>query len=143
MHGSNFTIFPPERMQAEFPWVIWAIGWLAFLKAFIWLAYEPVQPENILQLVAVKNLINIIPLVAFGVGVWNRRKWAILGIIVVAIGNLLFFFLNSQTLKAVVVHSEVQLYAIVLSGITLLCNGPLGDILILCAGPSMLKHAKQ
>ena len=130
-------------MESEFPWVIWAIGWLALLKAFIWLAYEPVQPENILQLVAIKNLINIIPLIIFGIGIWNLKKWAILGLLIVAIGNLLFFILNSQTLKAVVVHSEVHLYSIILSGVTLLCNGPLGDVLILCAAPSMLKQAKK
>lgn len=143
MSFGDLRIFPPERMETEFPWVIWAIGWLALLKAFVWLAYEPVQPENILQLVAIKNLFNIIPLIIFGIGVWNRRRWAMLGILIVAIGNLLFFIVNSQTLKAVMVHSEVQLYSIILSGITLVFNGPVGDFLILCAAPSMLKQAKK
>ena len=67
MSVSDFRIFPPERMEIEFPWVIWAIGWLALLKAFIWLAYEPVEPQNILQLMAYKNLLNILPLVVFGI----------------------------------------------------------------------------
>jgi hypothetical protein len=130
-------------METDFPWVIWAVGWLAFLKAFIWMAYEPVEPENILQLLAIKNLLSIVPLVIFGVGVWNFRKWAIWGILIVAIGNLIFFIVNPQTLNAVVVHSEVGLYTMILSSVTLLCAGPVGDFLILCAAPSMLKHAKQ
>jgi len=130
-------------METEFPWVIWAVGWLALLKAFIWLAYEPVQPQNVLQLMATKNLLSIIPLVIFGIGVWNLRKWAIWGILIVAIGNLIFFIVNPQTLNVVMVYSEVRLYTMILSSVTLLCNGPVGDFLILCAAPSMLKHAKQ
>lgn len=143
MSVSDFRIFPPERMEIEFPWVIWAIGWLALLKAFIWLAYEPVEPQIILQLVAYKNLLNILPLVVFGIGIWNLRKWAVWGILIVAIANLIFFIVNPATLNAVMVHSEVRLYTMILSSITLLCNGPVGDILILCAAPSMLKHVKQ
>ena len=139
----DFKIFPPERMETEFPWVIWAIGWLALLKAFSWLAYEPVEPQNILQLLAYKNLLNILPLVVFGIGIWNLRKWAVWGILAVAIANLIFFIVNPATLDAVLVHSEVRLYTMILSSITLLCNGPIGDILILCAAPGMLKYVKQ
>jgi len=130
-------------METEFPWIIWAVGWLALLKAFIWLAYEPVEPANVLQLVAYKNLLNIIPLIIFGIGVWNQRKWAVLGILLVAIGNLIFFIVYPQTLNAVMVQSEVRLYTMILSSVTLLCNGPVGDFLILCAVPGMLKHTKQ
>ena len=143
MSISDFRIFPPERMEAEFPWIIWAVGWLALLKAFIWMAYEPTEPVNALQLLAYKNLLNIIPLVVFSIGVWNLRKWAVLGILLVAVGNLIFFIVNPHTLTAVMVHSEVRLYTAILSSVTLLCNGPVGDILILCAGPVMLRHAKK
>jgi len=141
--NSDFRIFPPERLEPEFPWLIWAVGWLALLKAFIWLAYEPVAAENVLQLMAYRNLLNIIPLVVFGIGVWNFKKWAIWGILIVATGNLIFFIVNPQTLNAVIVYSEVRLYTMLLSSVTLLCNGPVGDFLILCAAPGMLKYAKQ
>jgi len=139
---SNFRVFPPERMDIEFPWIIWAVGWLAFLKAFLWLAYEPVQPDDVLKLMGIKNLLDIVPLMIFGAGIWNLRKWAVWGILIVAIGNLIFFIVNAQVLNAVVVNSEVYLYSIILSFLTLLCNGPLGDVLILCATPLMLKYTK-
>lgn len=139
----EFRFFPPERMETGFPWIIWAVGWLALLKAFIWLAYDPVEADNVLQLLAYKNILNIIPLVIFGIGVWNLRKWAVLGILLVAVGNLIFFIVNPQTLNAVMVHSEVRLYTMILSSVTLLCNGPLGDLFILCAVPGMFKHAKR
>jgi hypothetical protein len=129
-------------MDVQFPWIIWAVGWLAFLKAFLWLAYEPAQPAPILQLIGTKNLINIVPLVVFGAGIWNLRRWAVWGILVVALGNLIFFFVNPQALSAVVVYSEVYFYTVILSAVTLLCNGPLGDFLILCAVPVMLKYVR-
>jgi hypothetical protein len=130
-------------MDSEFPWMIWAVGWLALLKAFSWLAYEPVEPGNVLQLMAYKHLLGIIPLVIFGIGVWNLRKWAVVGILLVAVCNLIFFIVNPQTLNAVIVQSEVRLYTMILSAITLICNGPLGDVFILCAAPGMFKHTKQ
>ena len=138
----QFSVFPTERMNSDYPWTIWAAGWLAIFKAFLWLAYEPVQAESVLRLLGIKFLLNTIPLVIFAIGIWNLRKWAAWGLIAVSVANLVFFLVNPQTLNAVLVESEVQIYAIVLSFITLLCNGPLGDIFILCAAPSMLKHAK-
>ena len=130
-------------METEFPWMMWAVGWLALLKAFSWLAYEPVEPANVLQLMAYKYSLGVIPLVIFGIGVWNLRKWAVVGILLVAVGNLIFFIVNPQTLSAVVVQSDVGLYTMILSAITLICNGPVGDLLILCAGPGMFKYTKQ
>ena len=139
----QFRVFPPERMDTEFPWTIWAVGWLAIFKAFLWLAYEPVQPEPaVLRILGAKLLLGTIPLVVFAIGVWNLKKWAVWGLIAIAAANLLFFIVNPQTLNAVLVESEVRLYSIILSFITLLCNGPLGDLLILCVAPNMLKHTK-
>jgi hypothetical protein len=139
---SQVKIFPSERMDPEYPWTIWAVGWLAIFKAFLWLAYEPVQDASILRLLGTKFLLNTIPLVILAIGVWNRKKWAVWGLIALSVVNLIFFIVNPQTLNAVLVVSEVRIYSIILSFLTLLCNGPLGDILILCATASMLKHVK-
>ena len=143
MSIGRFRLFPSERMDSEYPWTIWAVGWLAIFKAFLWLAYEPVQAESVLSLMGGKFLLNVIPLVICAVGVWNLRRWAVWGLIAIAAGNLIFFVVNPQTLNAVLVTSEVRVYSIILSFITLLCNGPLGDFIILCAAPSMLKHVKE
>ena len=140
---SHFRVFPSERMDPEYPWTIWAAGWLAIFKAFLWLAYEPAQAESVLRLLGAKFLLNIIPLIILAIGVWNLKKWAAWGLIAISVANLIFFIVNPQTLNAVLVVSEVRIYSIILSVITLLCNGPLGDIFILCIAPSMLKHAKN
>ena len=141
MAMGTFRFFPPERMDKEFPWPIWAVGWLALFKAFLWLSYEPVQPESVLTLIGTKYLLNMIPMAIFAIGVWNLRKWAMWGLIVLSLANLLFFIIYPQSLSAVLVESEVYIYSIILSFITLLCNGPIGDIFILVASPVMLKHA--
>ncbi len=143
MSIGEFRVFPSERMDGEFPWTIWAVGWLAFFKAFLWLAYEPVQAESVLRLLGGKFLLNVIPLAICAIGLWNLRKWAVWVLIALAAGNLVFFIANPQTLSAVLVTSEVRIYSVILSFITLLCNGPLGDLFILCAAPNMLKHAKS
>ena len=139
---SQVKVFPSERMDPEYPWTIWAVGWLAIFKAFLWLAYEPVQDESVLRLLGAKFLLNTIPLVILAIGVWNRKKWAVWGLIALSVANLIFFIVNPQTLNAVLVISEVRIYSIILSFLPLLCNGPLGDIFILCAAASMLKHVK-
>ena len=130
-------------MDKEFPWPIWAVGWLALFKAFLWLSYEPVQPESLLTLIGTKYLLNMIPMAIFAIGVWNLRKWAKWGLIILSLANLLFFIIYPQSLSAVLVESEVYIYSIILSFITLLCNGPIGDIFILLASPVMLKHANK
>jgi hypothetical protein len=130
-------------MYREFPWPIWAVGWLALFKAFLWLSYEPVQSGSLLTLLGIKYLLNMIPMAIFAIGVWNLRKWAMWGLIILSAANSLFFIIYPQSLNAVLVESEVYIYSIILSFITLLCNGPLGDIFILLVSPIMLKHARK
>ena len=143
MAMGTFRFFPPDRMDKEFPWPIWAVGWLALFKAFLWLSYEPVQPESLLTLIGTKYLLNMIPMAIFAIGVWNLRKWAMWGLIILSLANLLFFIVYPQSLSAVLVESEVYIYSIILSFITLLCNGPMGDIFILLASPVMLKYGNK
>ena len=143
MSHAAIRIFPPERLSPEYPWTAWALGWLAFFKAFLWLAWEPVQPEAVLGLLAYKFTFAMVPLLVFGVGVWNLRKWALWGLIIVAAADLVFFAVYHQTLKAVVVDSEVYIYTLVLSVVTLLCNGPLGDLFTLATAPGLLKQVRK
>jgi hypothetical protein len=130
-------------MDRDFPWPIWAVGWLALFKAFLWLSYEPVQPESVLTLLGTKYLLNMVPMAIFAIGMWNLKKWAMWGLIILSAANLIFFVIYPQSLNAILIESEVHIYSIILSFITLLCNGPLGDIFILLATPLMLKHARK
>jgi hypothetical protein len=85
----------------------------------------------------------MIPMAIFAFGVWNLRKWAMWGLIILSAANILFFIIYPQSLNAVLVESEVYIYSIILSFITLLCNGPIGDILILLSSPVLRKHANK
>ena len=143
MQKSKFQVFPLERMSTEFPWQIWAVGWLCIFKGIIWLAYEPNLPGNLLHLFGTKYLLQMLPLIIFGVGIWNRRKWAIWGAAVICAINLILFLFTPDAFSATMVKSEVAIWSVLLSGVTMLCNGPAGDLLVLLATPLLLKHTKK
>jgi hypothetical protein len=140
---SEFRIFPPERMSADFPWQIWAIGWLCIFKGVIWLAYEPSMSDKMLSLFGFKYTLQMVPLIIFGIGIWNRRKWAVWGAVIISAVNLIFIFVTPLAYSSMVVKSEVPIWSVLLSIVTMLCNGPLGDLLILLATPLLLKSVKK
>lgn len=138
----KFRVFPSERMDVNFPWQIWAVGWLCIFKGIIWLAYEPNLSGNLLSFFGAKYLLGILPFIIFGIGIWNMRKWAVWGAVVVCVIDLAVFLFTPQALGAILVKSEVMVWSVLLSGVTLLCNGPVGDLLVLIAAPTLLKHSK-
>ena len=76
------------------------------------------------------------------IGIWNHKRWAVWGLIIVAVANLIFFVVYPETLKSVIINSEVRLYSVILSAIAWLFNGPLGDVLILFLSPVLFKHTR-
>ena len=143
MEKSEFRIFPPQRMSADFPWQIWAIGWLCIFKGIIWLAYEPSMSDTMLSLFGFKYILQMVPLIIFGIGIWNRRRWAVWGAVIISAINLIFIFVTPMAYNSMVVKSEVPIWSVLLSIVTMLCNGPLGDLLILLATPLLLKSIKK
>ena len=111
----RLKLFPAERMHTDFPWVLWAVGWLAVIKAFLWLAYEPALPHTLLRVLGFKLLLAAGPLVVCGVGLWNRRRWAVWGVAALAAVNLLFLWLYPRSVQAYLVDSEVPALSVALS----------------------------
>jgi hypothetical protein len=85
---------------------------------------------------AAKFLIMMIPFLVTGIGVWNLRKWAVWGLMVTSVLDLLFFVVFPDAARIIAGKSFIGLAVVLLAGV-----GPLGDVLILAATPSMLKHA--
>jgi hypothetical protein len=135
----EFGVFPTERMNEDFAWQVWLVGWLAIFKAFVWLAYEPNLSPMIQKLLGYKYTLGMVPLTVLGIGVWNQRRWAVWGIVLVAAANIVFFAFNLQVLNSFLVHSEVLIYSVLLSAIVLICNGPIGDLFILMLSPMLLR----
>lgn len=129
-------------MHEDFPWQMWAVGWLAIFKAIIWFAYDPNLPDSTLRLLAYKYTLSMLPLIICGIGVWNLRRWAVWGIIAIAIASLAFLLINPQTFSGSLIKSEVQMYSVVLTAVVMVGNGPVGDVFILIAAPAMLKITK-
>ncbi|MDY6790771.1 MAG: hypothetical protein SWH54_05830 [Thermodesulfobacteriota bacterium] len=132
----SFVILPDWRMYTDFPWQIWAVGWLAIFKAVIWLSTSPNCPDPMIKLLTIKFLICMVPLLILGIGVWNLRKWAVWGIILLCIADVAFFVIF-QNASGCIMGNSFWLLAITL----LLFNGPLGSMLILITTPYLLKHS--
>ena len=138
----QLKLLPAERMNVDYPWSLWAIGWLAIFKAVLWLAYEPVLPEAILRLVGWKYLLGALPMLICGVALWRRRRWAAWGLVVLAAADLVLIVVVPPTLQAYLVDSEVMIFSILLSAVVLVCGGPVGDVLILCGVPAMFRNTR-
>jgi len=132
----SFVILPAWRMYKDFPWQIWAVGWLAIFKAVIWLSTSPNCPDPMIKLLTIKFLICMVPFIILGIGVWNLRKWAVWGIILLCIADVAFFVIKYEA-SACIMGNSFWLLAVTL----ILFNGPLGSVLILIATPSLLKHS--
>jgi len=139
----DLKLFPAERMNTDYPWPLWAIGWLAIFKAVLWLAYEPALPEAVLRWVRWKYLLAALPLLICGVVLWRRRRWAAWGLVALAAADLIFLAVMPASLQAYLVDSEVVIFSILLSGVLLVCGGPIGAVLILCGVPAMFRHTRS
>ena len=129
-------------MLEDFPWQIWAVGWLAIFKAIIWFAYDPNLPDATLRLLAYKYTLSMLPLIICGIGVWNLKRWAVWGVIAIAIASLAFLLIYPQTFGGLLIKSEVYIYSVVLTAVIMVGSGPVGDVFILIASPAMLKITK-
>lgn len=132
----SFYIFPQWRMLISFPWPIWAAGWLAIFKAVLWLATDPNIPEPMAKILAAKFLIFMVPFIICGISVWNLKKWGVWGLILLSVADLIIYIVLPQASRNIIGNNFWLLAAVLL-----ICNGPIGDILILLASPVMLKHA--
>jgi hypothetical protein len=78
----------------------------------------------------------MIPFAVLGVGIWNLRKWAAWSLLILSVIDLMFYIVFPASSRYIAGNNFFGL-AIVL----LVCTGPLGNIMILAAGPSMFKYS--
>lgn len=131
--------FPAERLETSFPWPLWALGWLAVFRASLWLAWEPAVAEPVVRLVGWKYLLGALPWIACAAGLWRGERWAAWGAIVLAAADLALAVLWPRSLPAYLVDSEILPFTVLLSGVMLLCGGPLGDVAVLVLAPRLLR----
>lgn len=131
-----FAVIPGWRLETYFPWIPWTVGWLAIFKGVLWLSSDPVVTPALAGALTWKFILTLVPFVVFGIGVWNLRRWAAIGLIAVAAVDLLFYLVFPASIG---VMAGGGFWA--LAAILLVFNGPAGDVLILLAAPSLLKHS--
>lgn len=139
---TRFRIFPEQRMYSGFPWPVWIVGWLAIYKGTIWMATSPNISNEILEILGYKYIFFMIPNIVFGIGVWHFKKWAVIGLIALCAGDILFFLFFPSTLSSFYLDKTSAL-SMILTMLLAVINGPVGDILILMASPVLLKSSRQ
>lgn len=135
LDGLKFALLPGWRMEYDFPWILWALGWLSIFKGVLWLSSDPVVVPLLARVLAAKFLLTMVPFVVFGIGVWNLRRWATVGLLALAVIDLLFYLVFPASITVMVGESFWGLAAVLL-----VFNGPAGDVLILLAAPALWKH---
>lgn len=75
-NAPKFQMFPSSRLINTMPWQTWALGWLAMLKACLWVFITDVHNSTLL----LKYLVLAAPFFILGVGIWNLRNWAFWGL---------------------------------------------------------------
>lgn len=138
----SFKIFPEQRLDSDFSWQVWIVGWIALFKAFVWISSDPNIAESVGVALSYKYMISMIPLVILGLGVWNQRKWAVWGFIVITIAELLFFVVYPASLKSLSLESSTSLLPLFLSLAVFTINGPVSDVFILLFAPFLLKYVR-
>jgi len=103
-----FRFFPEVRLARKYPWQIWIIGWIAIIKSCFWLFTDPVISDTIsasvLKILGYKHLVYMVPFLICGIGVWNLRKWAVWGVILLAVTELFFFAVYPVEQEIISVH---------------------------------------
>lgn len=129
-----------QRLYTDYPWPVWAIGWLAVLKALVWLGSEPASlTESQLALMGYKYVLFMLPLLICGIGTWNMKKWASRGLILLAVADCLFF-LVSQTAQSSLALNRTSSVAYTFSITVFIINGPPSSVMMLLLTPSVARH---
>jgi hypothetical protein len=123
----EFKRFPHDRLYMEYPWQIWALGWIAVIRSIVWLFMETntdISPEILLW----KHILFTIPFFVLGIGAWNFRIWARKGLFIASLLDL-FIYLILPTFFELdfITGARTQSIMLALEYIA----GPLGDFIIL------------
>lgn len=123
----EFRRFPHDRLYMEYPWQIWALGWIAVIRSIVWLFMEThtdISPEILLW----KHMLFTIPFFILGIGAWNFRTWARKGLLIASLIDLFIYLILPMFFDLdFITGARTQGIMLALEYI----SGPLGDFIIL------------
>lgn len=134
-HTPTLKLFPASRLAASFPWPIWALGWIALTKALLWIFVTDTHNPPLLA----KYLLMTVPCLLLCVGIWNLRKWAFWGLVLVCLVDLASHFIlpnGFMMTDATPGGTRVVLYSTVINFI----SGPITDAAAIVLLP-VARHA--
>lgn len=142
---SLFFLAPAWRSYKSFPWYVWGAGWIAILKATVWVFFEPVDFNAMLYW---KCLVFSLPFLVFASGVWSLKKWAITGVAVLAVIDLLILISGVIPGESLISSTEFLQRPTVEDLMTFLYVGVFicgraGDVALIIAAPYILRYRKK
>ncbi len=131
-------MIPDERMLPEYPWQVWLVGWLAIFKGVVWIAISPNLPEPILNMLGAKYLLCMVPFVVFGIGVWNMKKWAVWGVLLLSVIDLIFMIVLYPESVSFMEVKGLGMLSTIITICLMIANGPFGNVVVLALGPNLV-----
>ena len=135
----NTTNFFSQRLNVDYPWLIWAMGWVALLKGVAWLSTDPNLGNPQLQLLGYKYMVLTIPYVICGFGIWQIKKWAVWSLLLLAGAELLFFIFCPFATDSLAIN-KTSLVTLILSLGESIINGPVSAFSILVCTPFLFRQ---
>jgi len=140
-----FSLAPAWRSNINFPWYVWGAGWIAILKATVWVFFEPVDFNPELYW---KCLVFSLPFLVFASGIWNLKKWAVTGAAALAVMDLLILISGAIPGESLISSTEFlqpptseNLMTFLYVGI-FIC-GRAGDVALIILAPYILRYRKK
>lgn len=114
---------PASRLVMTMPWQIWALGWLAMIKACLWVFVTDTHHPALL----VKYLVLAAPFYLMAVGIWNLRKWALRGLAVLCALDLLLHLVIPDALFMIDVGPTGR-RQVIYATVVAMISGPVADV---------------
>ena len=141
----SFKLAPVWRSYTDFPWYVWALGWIAILKASVWFFLEPAAPQP--EMVW-KCLLMALPYLIMASGVWNLKRWAIAGLAVLGAVDLVFLMSGIAEGEGLFRSNELLGSSREWNGMLFLykavfLGSRLGDVALIALAPKAWQYAKK
>jgi hypothetical protein len=140
-----FKFAPAWRSYEDFPWFVWALGWIALLKSSVWFFLEPASPQPAMLW---KCLILSLPYLIMASGAWNLKRWAITGLALLGAFDLLFLIsgaVEGEGLfkSAALMGASGEFNGMLILNKAVFIGARLGDLALIALAPKAWKYAGE
>lgn len=98
MGQTKLKIFVEQKVNHDYPWGIWAMGWISMIKAFLWVFEDSRGIINhigptLIKIPIIKCTLFPILFIVLSIGTWNLRLWAKKGLVYLCAVDIILDFI--------------------------------------------------